>query len=82
MEDASNVDITAAFLWLAGKGGVVLRSVFYTWVMISASHRKDDGPIELLAANKKSYRMAKKCNLPWTTLEMASSSFLGVRNAV
>ena len=53
MEDASNVDITAAFLWLAGKGGVGLRSVFYTWVMISASHRKDDGPIELLAANKK-----------------------------
>lgn len=34
------VDITASFFYFAEKVGVVLMSLFLTWVMISALHKK------------------------------------------
>lgn len=73
--DAFFVNITATFLWLADKGGgVVLRSLFSTWVMISALHTKNDGLIQLLADS----RMAKKTHNRTTfLLEARNVTFLG-----
>lgn len=77
--DAFFVNITATFLWLADKVRIVLRSLFSTWVMISALHTRNDGLIQLLADNRlKRCRMAKKTHYRTTfLLEARNVTFLG-----